>query len=214
MEWPLSQLCHYLIAGFLTPPQPSSLPPPLPYPPHCPGCLRYTLGSARMLSRWPGVCSHRVHWFEVIWTQWRWWFFFATVPLQLVQDSKPVYMLRVQWPGNMFYMSRTELDRDVFICHGLACVFYGLHAFCECVRKRSEVSLWQRWVLFVFVCCPCPESFLLQSDHHAVNGIIFIPGAERQHFPFLHCIICSTSFDANKQGSNQHRWFYSHLHTL
>lgn len=62
---PLSQLCHFIyfitIFSFLTPSPPLHIV--LVF-------LRiYIMGSTGMLSHWPGVCSHRVQWFKVIWTQ-------------------------------------------------------------------------------------------------------------------------------------------------
>lgn len=133
---------------------------------HCPGFLWYTKGSTGMLSQWPGVCSHRVQWFEVIWTLWRWskCFVFATVPLQLLRDSvehSHVNQIMGLVTQNVSGMSRTKLDGDgsVLNVSWFGLCFMGcmlcFKCVCHCGKKNREVllcgwlSVW-KWV-FLFV---------------------------------------------------------------
>lgn len=208
---PLSQLCHFIyfitIFSFLTPSPPLHIV--LVF-------LRiYIMGSTGMLSHWPGVCSHRVQWFKVIWTQWRWskCLIFATVPLQLVQDSlwhQPVYSCMFiltgpsdpeTWAGQ----SWMEMCLCLFLMVWL--VFYGLHAFCECEEKEWGVCgcLWVEvgvCFLFHFFRLSAP----VRSSCYHKEHFCFTWSRKTMFFLYQHYNIWSTSFDASSYCSDKTRF--------
>lgn len=151
-----------------------------------------------MLSHWPGLCSNRCQWFEVIWTWW--WsecFIFTTVPLQPVRDTPLDQLLYITafWWNAGFSDPDVAHEKDragwrcvcaVFVFH----VFNGRHLLCV-QGKTSDCEYWEehgRSFVDLSVCGGgYTHSFLLQSHRFDVRTDCFPPGAERQQFPSLQC---------------------------
>lgn len=145
--------------------------------------LRYIKGFTGMLSRWPGVCSHRVQWSEVIWTQWLVFNFHHSPSPAGPRLSVGSTSLRLDVYSSGMTGSVTrkhvgpEQDRAGWRC---VCVYFSRFGLCfvGCmlfvnVRKKSEIPLCGCGCCgFVFF-WQCPKSFLLQSDHHAVKRFVF-----------------------------------------
>lgn len=107
---------------------------------------------------------------------------------------------------NLLDMSRTELDGDLFVLFSwfglrfMGCMRFVNVYLCVCVRKKSEVLL--SGCLCVEVTKPLRASCSSQIIMLLKGLSCSLPGAERQHFPYLHFNICSTSFDASAYCSD------------
>lgn len=165
VEWPLCLFHSYIISFILLPFSVSSR---LPGPPHSHSpplhivlvFLRYPLGSTGMLSRWPGVCSHRVQWFEVIWTQWWWSKCLIFLPQSLSSWSKTLCRINQSTAACLFQWIYNGFSDPQHVGHeqdwaGWRCVcvyfswfglcFMGCMLFvnvCLCEEKEWGTSLW------------------------------------------------------------------------